>query len=206
MHKRALAVFGVVAFAGLALPFGLPTGVAASGPTYTNLVFAPLPIEQPGTLPLGGTVTMCVQPQTGGMHVALGATVFLSIDSGLFTAPPAAGGSATSGGTPLTSTPTAFTTIASCSFANAEQSGTVMDAVPITYTGPNPVPINGRDVIVAADSASDVTSGQCNGSGVCNTGTYVFSPVNAYVFSPSPIAPTASLTAGEQVPLTVTAM
>ena len=83
---------------------------------------------------------------------------------------------------------------------------TEMDAVPVTYTGPNPVPINGQDVIVAQNDPDPVTNGQCGGD-VCNTGTYVFSPVIAYDFNPvAPIAATGTLTAGQQKSFTVTAM
>jgi hypothetical protein len=212
MPKRTLAILAAAAFGALAVPFGLPTIAAAAGATYTNLVLSPLPIAQPGSLnpanPSTNTVLLCVQPQANNVHVGPTAQVFLSIDSGLFTAPPEAGGSAVSGSTTLTATPTLFTVSATCTYDNANGVGTSteMDAVPVTYTGPNPVPLNGRDVIVAADSAADVTGGQCNGTGVCNTGTYVFSPVASYVFSPAaPIAPTGSLTAGEQVTYTVTA-
>jgi len=214
MPKRTLAILAAAAFGALALPFGLPTIAAASGPTYTNLVLSPLPIAQPGTLnpssPSTNTVLLCVQPQTNNVHVGAGAQVFLSIDSGLFTSPVRPGGSAVVGSTTLTATPAVFTVAANCTYDNADGSGTSteMDAVPVTYTGPNPVPVNGRDVIVAADAASDVTGGQCNGTGVCNTGTYVFSPVASYVFNPAGpmIAPTGTLTAGQAVTFTVTAL
>jgi hypothetical protein len=209
IQKRTLAVLAVAAAAGAVFPFGLPQGAAAAPlvGSYDTLVISPLPIEQAGSLAAGGTVTLCVQPRLAGVPIAAGATVFLSIDSGLFTSPAAAGGGAVVGSTALTATPTAFTTVATCSFANAETSGSAADSIPITYTGPNPIPVNGRDVIVAADAASDVTSGQCNGTGVCNTGTYVFSPVTQYVFSNlGVIAPGGSLTAGETPPsFTVTA-
>jgi hypothetical protein len=169
------------------------------------LVLSPLPIAQPGSLnpasPSTNTVLLCVQPQSGGVHVGAGAQVFLSIDS-------PAGGSAVVGTTPLTATPTVFTVQATCTYDNANGIGTSTDAdaVPVTYTGPNPVPVSGRDVIVAAESAADVVGGQCNGSSVCNTGTYVFTAVASYVFSPvAPIAVIGSLTAGQQVPFTVTA-
>jgi hypothetical protein len=107
----------------------------------------------------------------------------------------------------LTATSEPFLTVLTCAFHNAETTGNAAGSVPVAYTGPNPVPINGRDVVVAADSPSDVTSGQCNGAGVCVTGTYVFSPVTQYIFSNGPtIAPPGTLTAGETLPsFTVTA-
>jgi hypothetical protein len=215
MHKRALAVLAVAAAAGAILPFGLPK-TAAAAPlvvSYNSINLPPQPIEQPGMLnpasPSTNTAHLCAQPLQS-LHVVVGATVFLSIDRGLFTAPPAAGGSATAGpsATALTSTPAAFTTQASCTFSNpGGVSGTVTDAVAITYTGPNPVPVNGRDVIAAESDASsfDPATGQCIGPGVCNTTTYVFSPVTNYVFSNVPIAATGSLAAGAQVNFTVTA-
>jgi nitrite reductase/ring-hydroxylating ferredoxin subunit len=206
MHKRALAVLAVAAFAGAVLQFGLPTVVAATGPTYTTIAIKPLPIEQPGTLAAGGTVTMCVQPLNGGAVVP-GAVVFLSIDSGLFTTPTTAGGSATAQGTALTATPATFTVQATCTWANAEANGTLNDAVPVTYTAPNPALVHGRDVIAAEsnNSSFDLATGQCTGP-VCNTGTYVFSPVAGYQISNVPIAATGSLGAGAQAIFTVTAV
>jgi hypothetical protein len=206
MPKRTLAVLAAAAFGAIALPFGLPTIAHAVGPTYTSVVMAPLPIEQPGTLAIGGIVTLCAQPLNGPTKVP-GATVYISLFTGLFTSPPATGGSASAEGTPLTTTPQPFVVQATCTFANAESTGTIMDAVPITYTGPNPIPINGRDVIIAADSVADSgSSGSCPGSVPCTDGTYVFSPVHDYVFSPvAPIAPTGSLGAGAPVTFTVTA-
>jgi hypothetical protein len=187
---------------------GLPAAVSALAP-YNQLVISPLPIEQPGTLsPTGvNTVTLCVQPQENGVRITAGATVYLSINSGLFTTPPAPGGSAVVGSTALTAVPGAFTTVGSCSFQNIEDSGTVLDAVPITYTGPDPVPTSGRDVIVAADTPADSgANGICPTSGPCSSATYVFSPVTHYVFSTGPeIAPADSLPPGQVAFVTVTA-
>jgi hypothetical protein len=213
MQKRALGVIGVVAFAGLALPFGLPTGVAAAPlVAYNTINIPPQPIEQPGVLNPSGTNTssICAQPLNNLHVVGTGVPVFLSIDAGLFTTPSAPGGSATAGSTPvaLTSTPQSFNTEATCHWSNQEGSGTVIDAVPIAYTGPNPVPINGRDVIAAESDASSFnpSTGLCTGPGVCNTTTYVFSPVMNYVFSTgSTIAGNGSLAAGAPVTFTVTA-
>ena len=146
MPKRTLAVLAMAAFGALALPFGLPTIAHATGPAYDSLNIRPLPLEQPGMLsPTGdNTVTVCVQPTSAGVSV-VGAQVFLSIDSGLFTAPAAAGGTATADGTPLTGTPQSFTvTSNTCNWANQEGGGTLSDAIPVTYTGPAPtVPVNG---------------------------------------------------------------
>ena len=217
MQKRTLTVLAIAAFAGTALPFGLPKDAAAAPLVvgYNSIVMSPLPIAQPGTLippaVSTNTVTMCVQPQENGAKIAPGATVFLSIDAGLFTSPTASGGSAVSGSTTLTSTPQSFVTVDTCTFSSpGGSSGTVNDAVPLTYTGPNPVPVNGRDVIAAESDASsfNATTGQCTGPGVCGTGTYVFSPVASYTFSPAAptIAPPGTLTAGQTVPITVTAL
>jgi hypothetical protein len=110
MPKRTLAILAAVAFGALALPFGLPTIAHATGPTYASLSIKPLPLEQPGTLSPTGTNTssICVQPLTSQLKVVPGATVFLSIASGLFTAPPGPGGSATAEGTALTATAQSF--------------------------------------------------------------------------------------------------
>ncbi len=170
----------------------------------------PLPIEQPGTLNPSGTntVTMCVQPLLAGHVVAVGTMVYLSIDPALFAPSGSVGGSATAEGTPLTTTPVQFPTQASCSYANLESSGTLADAIPITYTGPpSPVPTSGRDFIAAtSDGVSfDATTGKCVGPGVCDTGTYVYSPVTQYVMTPTPIAATGTLAAGAPVTVTVVA-
>ncbi len=117
------------------------------------------------------------------------------------------------GATPLTATPALFTVSASCTYDNASGSGTTteMDAIPVTYTGPSSVEVNGRDVIGATSDGTsfDASNGQCTGAGVCSVGTYVFSPVASYTFAPqgtSPIAPNGSLTAGQTVVFTVTAL
>src|ERR1035437_8004207 len=124
MPKRTLAVLAVAAFGALAVPFGLPTIAHATGPTYNNLVFEPLPIEVAGTLSAGNSVTLCVQPLENGVHLTSAASVYLSINAGQFTAPAAAGGSMTVGATPLTVNPALFVTQAICSFLNSQGSGT----------------------------------------------------------------------------------
>ncbi len=87
MHKRALGVLGVVAFAGLALPFGLPQVAQASG-TIASISLMPFPIAQPGTLAPSTTVQICVQPRdANGATVGVGVPVWLSFFSGVFTAP-----------------------------------------------------------------------------------------------------------------------
>jgi hypothetical protein len=207
MPKRTLAVLGVAAFAGLALPLGLPQMAQASG-TIASISLMPFPIAPAGTLVGSQTVNMCIQPRdsSGGM-MGVGQPVFLSFYPGLFTAPPAPGGTAKVLGAAgnLTTTPTSFNTIATCT----SQGGTVSpDSIAVTYTAPaNPIPAHGRDVIIAADSAVDSGStGVCPGSGVCNNGTYVYSPVTQYAFAPAPpIATNGSLSPGQVVNFTVTA-
>ncbi len=212
MPKRTLVVLAMAAFGAMALPFGLPTIAHASGTAYDSIAIKPLPLEQPGTLTAvgpGNTATACVQPLAGG-HPVVGAIIFMSIDPGLFTAPVAAGGSATANGTLLTPTPQQITTTSNtCTWSNNEGTGTLTDAIEVDYTGPNPKPVNGRDVIGATSDGTsfDAANGQCTGSGVCNTTTYVFSPVASYSFTPvAPIAPAGSLTPGENVTFTVTAL
>jgi hypothetical protein len=213
MHKRALAVLAVAVAAGAVFQFGFPRGAAAAPPvvSYDTVVISPLPIEQPGLLnpanPSTNTVTLCVQPRQGSVLQPAGTTVYLDIASGLFTSPSATGGSASVGGVQLTSSPVAFQTQATCTFQNAETTGSANFSIPVTYTGPNPVPVNGRDVIVAGGDPSDFGGpGQCATSR-CNTATYVFSPVMSYAFSVGPpIAPTGTLTAGQMVPFNVTAL
>src|SRR5580704_16487159 len=207
MSKRTFAALGVAVFAGLALPFGLPNLAHASSSlaTTASMSFMPFPIAQPGTLTGSTTVTICVQPRDStGKPVGVGATVWLSFVPGLFTAPPATGGTAMEAGTvPLNSTPTSYLTVASCT----SQGSPFPDAVPVTYTAPATIPPHGRDVLIAADSSADSGSGgACSGSGVCNNDTYVYSPVAHYAFSVGPpIAPSGSLAAGAQVIFSVTA-
>jgi hypothetical protein len=205
MPRRTLAVLGVAAFGALALPFGLPQTAQASG-TIASISLMPFPIAQAGTLVAGQTVDLCIQPRnSANQPMGPGQPVFLSFYSGLFTAPPAPGGTATVNGTPLTTTPTSYNTVASCTWTGGTAPSA--DAIPVVYTAPATLPAHGRDVIIAADNATDSgTGGVCANTGVCNNGTYVYSPVAAYVYTPAqPIAPTGSLTAGEIVNFTVTA-
>jgi hypothetical protein len=203
MCKRTLAVLGVAAFAGLALPFGLPQMAQAAGP-IASISVMPFPIAQPGTLAASTTIQMCVQPRDSSNHpIGIGAPVWLSFYSGLFTAPPAPGGTANAGGA-LNTTPVLRTTVASCT----QGVTTSIDSVAVTYTAPaTPIPAHGRDVLIAADSAADSgTTGACPASVVCTADTYVYSPVAQYVFTPAaPIAPNGSLSAGQVVNFTVTA-
>jgi hypothetical protein len=205
MHKRTVGVLAVAAAAGAVLPFGLPR--VAHAAAFTNIAISPLPIAQPGTLAPNTTVQLCVQPRNGTVPAGVGVTVYLSFYSGLFTAPPVSTSTAKVGTTVLTTTPAPFQTVASCSFTG----GTAADAVPVTYTSPNPtVPPHGRDVVIAADSVADSgNSGTCPGSAgtLCNNATYVYSPVTQYAFNPvgATIAPTGSLTAGQTVTFNVIA-
>jgi hypothetical protein len=205
MPKRTLAVLAVAAFGALAVPIGLPRSAAAAGPAYSSIAIKPLPIAQAGSLTTPGTnVTLCVQPLDSSLHPVLGAVVFLSIDSGLFSPTPP-GGSATVGATTLTNTPVSFTTTsASCT----NSSGTFGDALTVTYTSPNPAQVKGRDVIAAESDASsfDLATGLCTGPGICKAATYVFSPVALYSISSIPIAATGTLTAGQQAVFTVVAL
>lgn len=208
MPKRTLGVLGVVAFAALALPFGMPTMTHASSSVaaYDSISVKPLPLEQPGTIGTT-TVTACVQPLASGAPVP-GASVLLSIDNGLFTAPPTtATGTASVGATALTATPVSFPVQATCNYMNAETSGHLSDAVQVSYTGPTATLVHGRDVIAAQMTAGsfNAATGQCAPSSICNTATYVFSPVGQYQFT-NPIAPTGSLTAGQPVTDTITAL
>jgi hypothetical protein len=204
MSRRTLAVLGVAAFAGLALPLGLPQMAQASG-TIASISLMPFPIAQPGTLGASTTVDMCVQPRnSSNQPIGVGVTVYLSFYSGLFTAPAAPGGTASAGSTALTTTPAPFTTVSSCT----QGSTTSADSIAVTYTSPAvPVPAHGRDVLIAADSPTDSgTTGACPASVPCTADTYVYSPVTQYVFVPAPpIAPNGTLFAGNVKNFTVTA-
>jgi hypothetical protein len=209
MPKRSLAVLAVGAFAAVVLPFGLPTVTHASTTAaFSSITIAPLPIAQPGTLTSPTPVQMCVQPKnaSGGI-VGVGVTVYLSFYSGLFTSPPVSTSTAKVGTTSLTTTPQAFTTTASCTPSGGNP---IMDAISVAYTSPTtPVPPHGRDVLIAADSVADSgITGACppSAGNLCNNGTYVYSPVTQYAFSPAaPIAANGSLAAGAQVTFNVIA-
>jgi hypothetical protein len=209
MPKRTLGVLGVAAFAGLALPFGMPTVTQASSSLapIASITLSPLPIAPAGSLTANTSVAMCVAPKdANGDPIGVGVGVYLSFYSGLFTpAPGTHTSTAFVGATALTQTPTLFHTAATCSFAG----GTAADAIAVVYTSPNPtIPSHGRDVLIAADSAADSGStGVCPvGAGnLCNNGTYVYSPVTQYVFNAVPIALAGTLVAGHPVTFDVTA-
>jgi hypothetical protein len=217
MNRRTIVGVGMALIAAAAIPLGLPKATSAAPLTviYNALNVKPLPIDQPGNLnPTGtNTATMCVQPLNGTHTVAVGTMVELSIDVGLFnTVNPGIGGSAevTSTSVALTGTPAPFDTVASCTYQNQGMTSpvTLMDAIPITYTGPTTAQTTGRDVVAAtSDGVSfDATTGLCVGPGFCNTGTYVFSPVTQYAITPSPtIAALGTLGAGAHVSVTVIA-
>jgi hypothetical protein len=184
--------------AAAAIPLGLPRVASAAG--FDSIVFSPNPIAQAGTLATSSVVDICVQPELGGAHEA--DPVWLSFVAGKFGT---SGGTAVVGTTTLNGTPQSFTPTpgATCTFTG----GTTKDGVLVVYTSPSTAQIKGRDVITAADTSADSGSnGVCSGTGVCNTDTYVFSPVANYVFSASPIAAAGILTSGQQVTFTVTAV
>jgi hypothetical protein len=202
MNRRTIIGVALAMITGVAIPFGLPHSVSAAG--YNTLVISPLPIAQPGTLTASQVVDLCVQPENAGTpptHVA--GTVWLSIASGKFTSPPAPGGTAVVGTTALSGTPQSFATSATCTSSGGSVS---KNAVLVVYSAPATLPPHGRDIIVAADTSADSGSNGVCGAGVCDTGTYVFSPVASYLFSLTPIAATGTLTAGQSVALTVTAL
>ncbi len=202
MTRRTIVGATLALIAAAAIPLGLPRVVSASG--YDSIVFSPGPIAQAGALTtLSSVVDICVQPESGGAHVP-GAVVWLSFDAGKFATAPTGGGIAMVGATALSSTPQSFTVAATCSFTGPV--GSAKDGVQVVYTSPATAHTNGRDVITAADSAADSGSSGVCGGGVCNTDTYVFSPVMSYVFSDNPIAGAGTLTTGEVVTFTVTAL
>jgi hypothetical protein len=208
MTRRMIVGIGLALVAAAAIPLGLPRTVAASTSNYNILAFSPNPIAQAGTLGLSGVVDICVQPETSlGVHVQSAQQVWLSFDAGKFTT--GGGGTATVNGTPLTSTPQMFTTTVSpCTFTG--DTGTTKWAIPVVYTSPAAARTTGRDIITAADDSADSGSaGVCptiTSGVVCNTDTYVFSPVASYLFSQNPIAATGTLTSGQNVTFTVTAL
>ncbi len=184
MIRRSLIAF-VALLAVLGGALGTLRPASASGPAYDSIVFVPaVPIAQPGTLTGSQTQTILVHPEQAGNRVP-GAEVFLSIVTLYQTGP---GGSATVGSTPLTATPQLFT---------ANSSGDVT----VVYTAPASRLTIGRDVITAQNTAVTPT--------VTNSDTYVFSPVDHYVWSTGPgnppFAPGGSLAAGQSVTFTVMA-
>ena len=198
MNRRTIGGVVLALVAAAAIPLGLPRVASAAAPDA--IVFSPNPIAQAGALPASTVVDICVQPENGGVHQP--DTVWLSFVAGKFGT---SGGTAFVGATALTGTPQSFTPVANstCTFTG----GTTKDGVLVVYTSPSTAQIKGRDVITAADTSADSGSnGVCSGSGTCNTDTYVFSPVASYAFSVTPIAATGSLTTGQQVTFTVTAL
>ena len=151
MTRRTIVGATLALIAAAAIPLGLPRVASAAG--FDSIVFSPGPIAQAGALSTPSTVVdICVQPESGGAHVP--GTVWLSIDSGKFTSPTSAGGTAMVGATALTSTPQSFATAATCSFTGPV--GTAKDGVQVIYTSPSSAHTNGRDVITAADSSAEL--------------------------------------------------
>jgi len=109
--------------------------------------FSSSPIARSGSLTGGASVPVTLTAEDG-LDVGVGNTAYLSFKAA------AGGGSASVGGTKLTSTPALFSTNASGSLA-------------ITYTAPASPPSSGQDVITASDAAK-------TGSTEINTDSYSF--------------------------------
>ena len=123
---------------------------AAASTTYTKLLFTPNPVAADGQLSPGATVTLCVQPEQGGIPVS-GQSVNLSFATKYTPTAYIPNSSATatdSNGTKsLNSSPTTFLADQTCN--------TLVDAVSITYTAPSayPMPLDGLDQIAAVNPA-----------------------------------------------------
>ena len=114
-------------------------------------------------------VTLTAEDSTGAP--VPGATIYLMFLSG--------GGSARVGRVPLNAIARSFTTNS-------------LGVVTITYiVAQAPVPTTGDDDIVAKNAASHAT--------ITAHDVYFYNPIKKYVFSPSPIATTGSLTGGATV-------
>ncbi|MGD1035529.1 MAG: hypothetical protein ABR977_14030 [Candidatus Dormibacteria bacterium] len=200
------------AYLGTALP------AAATGPSFNSIVISSRPVN--GSLANGTTWTYCVQAEEAGTAVS-GATVYLSFDDPSVASPAygtdvppgdtsgpdgTTGGSAAVGVTPLSATPTAFTTpTSSCTSGT----GAILpDAIDVTYTSPDiagstnagaPYPVwGGRDWIAGQDNPTPTIP--------TAIAQYEFSPVTSYSFSTgATIAANATLTTGQQVDFTVQA-
>ena len=195
----------ILGFAGaLAVVIGACLGTAlpaaATGQAFNSIVISSRPAN--GSLHNGATWAYCVQAEEGGSAVS-GATVYLSFDNPSVAStdvPPGdtagpggtTGGSAAVGATPLSATPTSFTTPStSCTSGTG---ASLPDAIDVTYTSPDissnnngaPYPVwGGRDFVTAQDLSSSPS--------IVTTAQYEFSPVTSYTFSTgSTIASTGS--------------
>ncbi len=197
---------------GACLGTALPA--AAVGPSFNSIVISSRPTN--GSLHNGATWVYCVQAEEAGTPVS-GATVYLSFDdpsiagtdvpSGDTSGPGGTtGGSAAVGATPLSGSPTGFTTPSSS--CTSGTGATLPDGIDVTYTSPNiagggnggaPYPVwGGRDFVTGQDDPTTPS--------ITTTAQYELSPVTGYTFSTgSSIASSGSLTRGQQVAFTVQA-
>ncbi|HET6810806.1 MAG TPA: hypothetical protein VFH50_07345 [Acidimicrobiales bacterium] len=173
-----------------------PATIAAAparAATVAGLSFDPTPVAPGGTLAPGTPVVLALRATDTGGHAAGDAAVWLSFGSD--NGPD--GGSASVGGTALTSSPQQFTTgrdgVVAVTYTTAQPfcGGGVCTA---------PYPTSGADTVTAAATSS--------GSGaVSDTYSYA-SPGSAgpdrYLFSPDPVAAPSTLAPGQQVPVTLT--
>ena len=155
----------------------IPLNAAAVGPV-ARYGLEPNPIAPPASLTPNTTITLTLTAEDSANSPVPGATVFLSF---LQTTN---GGTASVGGTALTSTPQAVT---------ANSSGQIA----IAYASSASTPTGGQDTIRAWNAATNPT--------IRAADNYQYSLVSHYVFSPSPIAPGATLAASQTTPVTVQA-
>ena len=153
--------------------------------TVTHYVATPSPIASAGTL-VGSAANRTV----GGSFQALdgtdtpvpGAVVYLSLQQLQCSGHPC-GGTASSGATSLTGTPTAIT---------ADVNGRVT----FTYTAPSTAPASGIDSITATDATTNPVG--------TTVDPYEFATPSSYAFSPAPIAAPGQAAPVTQVAMTVT--
>ena len=150
-------------------------GVLAAGPV-THYVMSPSPVAPAASLPINTARTVTVSAEDSTNALVPGAVVYLSISQ------TTGGGSARVGATALTTKPVAFS-------ATAGQ-------ISITYTTPAVLPTGGKDIVKAANAKTAAT--------ITGLDFYSYSSVSRYTFSPNPIAPPGSLTAGSSTNVTVT--
>ena len=165
--------------------YGIPA--VADGYDYASVaryVLSPLPIAAPGSLKANTAVEVSVNTEGAGGATLPYAVAYLSF-------------SPTSGGGSASATCWQVGTLVLSRVAQPCATGPSGQAS-VVYTTPSALPTGGEDIIYAASDAT--ATPQATG-----TDAYAFSSVTAYGFSPTPIAPAASLKLASVVNVTLTA-
>jgi hypothetical protein len=175
-RSRRLALLTSTALGGSLLLASLVPGSVFAAGAVTHYVMSPSPIAATASLAAGATKVVTVSAEDSTNALVPGSIIYLSLSQ------TTGGGSASVGTTALTVTPVAFTA--------------TTGKLSVTYKAPAVLPMGGKDLIKAANAKTLAT--------ITASDLYSFAKVSKYTFSPSPIAPPGSLTAGASPLVTLT--